>query len=238
MKVWTRWRGLDNKNAFYTNPQVKADYKALIKRWATRVNTVTGVRYADDPALFSWELANEPRDEDDPSSKTLAAWADEMGGTFKSLDPKHMVSCGLEGLHATNGTHYSGADFQVVQQSKNIDFATFHFYPISDDRRYSLRASKQAVRDYVSLAHDTMGKPVVMEEFAVAKKYDGDLNRFDWIQTLAETFLKAGGDGENYWMLVDDNYDGGDGNEFQPKDVDYCNLFSRLATAVNTGAQP
>jgi len=235
MKTWAKWRGIDDKNAFFTNSTLKDDYKGLIRRWATRVNTVTGVKYADDPTIFAWELANEPRDESDKSSRTLASWVDEMAGFFKSLDPKHMVACGLEGMHALNGEHYSGADFVEVQKSKNVDFATFHFYPIKDFRRFSLKAAKGALRDYVATAHAQLGKPVVMEEFGIEKKYDGDLNRFEWTQSLAETFLRAGGDGLNYWMLVDDHYLGGDGFEIQPQDVGYCNLFSRLATAMNNG---
>ena len=35
-------------------------YQGYIKAVLTRINTVNGRRYSDDPTVFSWELANEP----------------------------------------------------------------------------------------------------------------------------------------------------------------------------------
>lgn len=237
MKTWVRWRGLEDKNRFYTDERVKADYKALIRHWAARVNTVTGVPYKDDPALFAWELANETRNESDPSSKTLAAWTQEMAAYWKTLDPNHMVATGLEGSRAHDGTHHSGADFEIVQSVPAIDFACFHLYPVKSHLRYSLKAVQASIRDYVRTAHDRMGKPVVMEEFGVEKKYEGQLNRFEWIGTMMRTFLDAGGDGFTHWMLVHDGYQGTDGFEIAPGDVEYVNLVKRLALQLHGGGR-
>lgn len=40
----------------------------------TRVNTITGVPYKDDPTIFAWELMNEPRLTSDLSGATLQVW--------------------------------------------------------------------------------------------------------------------------------------------------------------------
>lgn len=237
MKTWVRWRGLTDKNKFYSDPRVKQDFKGLIKHWAQRVNSVSGIAYKDDPAVFAWELANEPRDEADTSSKELAGWAQEMASYWKTLDPKHMVSTGLEGARAHDGTHYSGSDFQAVQAVPAIDFACFHLYPVKDNLRYSLRAAKHAIRDYVHTAHDGMKKPVVMEEYGIEKKYDTELDRYEWISGLMQTFVDAGGDGLNQWMLVDPQYKGGDGFELSEDDTAYANVFKRLAVTVNGGSR-
>ena len=235
LKVRAQWAGLKDKNAFFTDAKAKAAYKQHILKWVNRRNTVNGRLYKDDPTVFAWELCNEPRDEADKSGKQLAAWIDEMSSYWKTVDPKHMVSAGLEGSHNANGEHYSGADFRLCNAPRNIAFSTFHFYPVKDTRRFSLKAAKQAVREYVKISHGELKKPVVMEEYGVEKKYDGELSRLQWTTELAESFLAEGGDGLNYWQLIHHNYDGLDGFEFTPQDTEYWNLFSRLAATLNAG---
>jgi len=72
-----------------------------------RTNSITGVKYKDDPTVFSWELANEPRciNASLPTSGTCTAdtsstGASEMSTYAKSIDSNHMVSIGDEGFLA------------------------------------------------------------------------------------------------------------------------------------------
>src|ERR1700752_2276955 len=53
--------GINNEKAilFYTNPETRRLYKEHVEKLATRRNTITGVLYRDDPAIFGWELMNE-----------------------------------------------------------------------------------------------------------------------------------------------------------------------------------
>ena len=43
------------------SPQLREWYKDWAATLIARVNTITGVAYRDEPAIFAWELANEPR---------------------------------------------------------------------------------------------------------------------------------------------------------------------------------
>lgn len=45
--------------ACFTTAQVKAAYKSWVSVIIRRNNTITGRRYADEPAILSWEPMNE-----------------------------------------------------------------------------------------------------------------------------------------------------------------------------------
>ena len=47
--------------AFYSNEATRAGYYDWVRTVVGRVNTVTGVPYAEDPAIMAWQHANEPR---------------------------------------------------------------------------------------------------------------------------------------------------------------------------------
>ena len=64
----------------------------------TRVNTITGVAYKDDPTIFALELANEPHTTDDyetirglPPGVLVKAWMEVIVKTIRVVDTKHMV---------------------------------------------------------------------------------------------------------------------------------------------------
>src|SRR5215217_5572052 len=58
---YLRWAGINNEKAvlFYSNPETRRLYREHLEKLATRRNTITGVYYRDDPAIFGWELMNE-----------------------------------------------------------------------------------------------------------------------------------------------------------------------------------
>ncbi|KAA3478195.1 Mannan endo-1,4-beta-mannosidase 6 [Gossypium australe] len=125
--------------------------KAQYVRWAqeaghnailSRKNSLSGVKYADEPAIFAWELMNEPRCSSSSSAPILQAWLNEMAAFVKSLDQKHLVTVGLEGFYGLNTTKglevnpgewaaSLGSDFIQNSAIENIDFASVHAYPDS-----------------------------------------------------------------------------------------------------------
>ena len=73
-------------------------YKGYVKTLLTRKNTITGITWSEDPAIFALELANEPATTSNyevnagikPGS-IVNTWAQEMATYIRSLDPNHMV---------------------------------------------------------------------------------------------------------------------------------------------------
>ncbi|CAN6239316.1 unnamed protein product [Urochloa humidicola] len=138
---WARDQGhsLNSDDDFFTNSVTKGFYKNHVKAVLTRVNKLTGVAYKDDPAIFAWELMNEPRCQSDLSGRTLRAWIAEMAGYVKSVDPNHMLEIGLEGFYGEStpdrqrqfnpGGYAVGTDFISNNLISSIDFATIHSYP-------------------------------------------------------------------------------------------------------------
>ncbi|MCH81319.1 mannan endo-14-beta-mannosidase 4-like, partial [Trifolium medium] len=70
---WAQERGqlVNNDDDFFTHPVVKQYYKNHIKAVLTRINTISGLAYKDDPTIFAWELMNEPRTLNDYSGKSI-----------------------------------------------------------------------------------------------------------------------------------------------------------------------
>ncbi|KAJ0978726.1 hypothetical protein J5N97_014200 [Dioscorea zingiberensis] len=70
---WARNAGhyVNSEDDFFSSDVVKGFYKNNIKNVITRINTITGVAYKDDPTIFAWELMNEPRCQSDLSGRTL-----------------------------------------------------------------------------------------------------------------------------------------------------------------------
>ena len=50
-----------SKDDFYTDWQCRQMYKAHLKVFTGRKNTVNGRLYREDPTIFYWDLMNEPR---------------------------------------------------------------------------------------------------------------------------------------------------------------------------------
>jgi hypothetical protein len=116
---WSWWGGITEyagfrgkpKDAFWTDPQVLADFKETIRHLVTRRNTLTGVRYCDDKAILCWETGNE--------LLPPAGWTRQVAAYIKSLDANHPV---LDGYHTSELRDES-------LQTPEVDIVTTHHYP-------------------------------------------------------------------------------------------------------------
>ena len=116
---WSWWGGIGeyagfrgkSKEAFWTDPQIIADFKQTIRFVLTRTNTVTQVPYRDDKAILCWETGNE--------LQSPPAWTREIAAYIKALDSNHPV---MDGYHTTELRDESLA-------MPEVDIVTTHHYP-------------------------------------------------------------------------------------------------------------
>ncbi|KAF1840086.1 glycoside hydrolase family 5 protein [Cucurbitaria berberidis CBS 394.84] len=169
MDVYTTNLGGKYHDDFYRVPKIKKAFKKYVKAIVKR--------YAKSPAIFAWELGNEPRCGADgvrnlPRSAnctpdTLTAWVDEISTFIKSIDSDHLVTTGSEGgfnRASDDGFYngYDGGDFDKELTLKNIDFGTLHSYP--DWWSKTVEWTNQWIIDHAE-AGRKVGKPVVHEEY-------------------------------------------------------------------------
>ena len=220
MDQYLAWYGITQHHQFYTDERVKRAYKDWASTLINRRNSLDGTLYLEDPAIFAWELANEPRTsvvEKNGSSQgwdlsTIPRWADEMSAFIKSIDPNHMVSVGDEGFllrEEKSGWPYRapfGVDHEALTRLPNVDFGTYHLYPqIWDaDENFGL----QWIRDHVELGR-RLGKPAVLEEYGIRVErapprlgpvVAGEARRAIYDQWHNE-LLTGGTAGALFWML-------------------------------------
>lgn len=167
---WMRYQRFTS--SFYRNKKAQALFENHIRFLIGRVNSITGQAYKDDPTIMAWQLANEPRSF--VNGRTFRKWIDKTASLIKQLDPDHLVSLGGEG-DADN--FFAGASFRNDQRSQHIDYLTMHIWvqnwnwydPGSPDTfDKALKEAKDYIDDHTTMAKE-MGKPVVLEEFGMAR---------------------------------------------------------------------
>jgi mannan endo-1,4-beta-mannosidase len=216
MNQYVSWLGGVLHDEFYWNEKIKTAYKNYVQNFLNRKNRYTGRVMIEEPAIMTWELANEPRCALDWSGNRLFEWVQEMSSFIKSMDPYHLVAVGDEGFYRDpwnldwTRSGVEGVDWKRLIALPTIDYGTLHLYPDNGwgkDEAWAL----QWIKDHIHDGH-AAGKPVVLEEFGWH-----DLNaRDDIYRTWTDLFYQEGGNGDHFWLLTglqDDgtlypNYDG------------------------------
>ena len=166
-----------NTAKFYKSKGSQNEFRNVVKAIVSRVNTVTGKPYRDDPTIMSWQLANEPRPGlrglPEADKQIYIKWLDEMGAFIHSLDQNHLVSTGSEGLA---GSAQDEKLFMDAHKSRHIDYLTYHLWPKNWEWFNSAKPVETwdgaiaKSRDYLNKHIDwakTLGKPIVLEEFGL-----------------------------------------------------------------------
>jgi mannan endo-1,4-beta-mannosidase len=176
------WHGfMEFSASFYKTPAAVELYRGYVAGLIHRRNTVNGRLYREDPAIMTWELANEPRPgADNPADvPVFCDWVDATARFIHDHDPNHLVCTGSEGLH---GCLEKESVFIDVHKTPAVDYVTVHMWlknwgwlkePILGPE-FEVAAGK--ARDHVEthnrMATDILHKPLVLEEFGLPRDHE------------------------------------------------------------------
>ena len=218
---WAQELGISGlkKDDFYTNETLKGWYKDYVNGLLNHTNPYTGRKLKDEPSVFAWELANEPRCNTDAQCKDniLYNWAKEMSEYVKSVDPNHMVALGDEGFfnrpygyfdeYTTSNYAFYGAegvDFEKLMTIDTLDFGTPHLYLDQWGMKHTGTGQDDLL--WFKIHGETcaeLDKPVILEEFGLTNRTIRDSEYAQWFEVLEgnvyETVEYAG---TNYWMIA------------------------------------
>ncbi|MEO8435782.1 MAG: cellulase family glycosylhydrolase [Pyrinomonadaceae bacterium] len=194
--------GINNERAmlFYTNPEARRLYREHLEKIATRRNTVTGLLYRDDPAIFGYELMNEAQAVTGRWSERRA-WIAEMSGYLKSLDPHHLIAPGDWGYRSAAERR----EWLLDHQLPSIDYCDVHNYP-RDDRDLSVD-SPEDLRWFMenrAAAAFSLKKPIVLGEFGMSRDGFKGFSQTDWYRAFFAAAAENGIAGAMFWILTPD----------------------------------
>jgi endo-1,4-beta-mannosidase len=117
------------KDAFWSDARAIDHQRAYLRTLVRRVNSVTRERYANDPTVFAWELANEARlasadARERRSGSILAGWARAMAAEIRAAGAQQPIAWG--------GSGYRGRfaeNMTTLARDRAVDILTLHLYP-------------------------------------------------------------------------------------------------------------
>ena len=184
-------------------------FLSYVKTMVSRTNSVTGVAYKDDPAIFAWQIANEPRAFYDELHPQFIALMHETAELIRSIDPNHMISTGMEGQQ---GCETLIDEYETVHADPLIDYTTFHIWPDNWGFADLYGDSMSQLQNHIDVA-ERIGKPLVIEEFGLYrdnKSYDPASSTshrdeyYKWVFDKVVASAAEGGviAGANFWAFA------------------------------------
>lgn len=176
--------------AFFDDTNCRQLYKDFIDILTSRVNTINGVTYKNDPTIFSWELGNELRydlftseggTQNTVNSTNIIAitdWIQDVAGHLHTADPNHMVGFGslahtwqyANGDSVSNGSGY-GIDYNIHSALPEIDYLDFHSYPTQSGDGSQLQKYGQRLGYPDAISGD--GYRAQLQDFVAVGKANG-----------------------------------------------------------------
>jgi len=211
------------KNAFWSDERalrLQLDYQTALVQ---RINSVTQQRYADDPTIVAWELANEARCERQRTpllcdDQTLVRWAKRMSDGLRAAGARQLIAWGGAGYLGEYGE-----DLRSIAASGAVDVLTLHLYQTISAQaalpaEAAIEAGEAALRERARVAAEAR-LPLWLEEvnWKPAASSDRDGER----ATVLSAWLSVAdslGMGTLPWMIGERGRTDYDGYLIRPDD--------------------
>jgi len=175
---FAHFRGKERMD-FYTDPQLIEDFKRVLDQVMNRVNSFTGVKYKDDPAILAWETGNE--------LMVAPEWMHEIAAYYKSINPNQLLISGNQ----MELPHFYRNISDAALADPNIDIVKSHYY----SGNYAVRVAEDK-----ALA-DAHGKPFLVGEFGFKPTSE--------VNAMLDAVIETGTTGAMIWSLRPHSYSGG-----------------------------
>lgn len=239
---------MDHVAQYATNEKAHQLFYDHVRYILQRTNRYTGKKYADDPAIMSWQIGNEPRAFKTEALPAFEKWLAEASALIRSLDSNHLISIGSEGSWGCENDY---GCWERICADKNVDYCNVHLWPYNwgwakaDSLVENLDRSCQNTKEYIDrhlAICEKIGKPLVMEEFGYPRDgfsfskestTNGRDGYYRYVFSLVADNAESGGKfaGCNFWGW------GGFANpqheQWQPGD-DYCGDPAQEAQGLNS----
>ena len=163
---------------FVRNERAKEIFYDHVRFIVSRTNRYTGIKYIDDPAIFSWQISNEPRafsSKEQDNKEAFAEWIESSAKLIRELDPNHMISTGSEGFY---GCEWDMELCEKIHAIDEISYINCHVWPYNwkwmrgDHMQEDLAKSCENTEEYINMhleLGEKIAKPVVVEEFGMPR---------------------------------------------------------------------
>ena len=213
--TWEEQR--DVVSGFYGCEPCKASYGRQVSLILGRTNKYNGKKYAEDPTIMAWELANEPRPMRPAAAAGYRLWVSDVAAMIKTRDRNHLVTIGHEGYMGTEDMKL----YEDIHADRNVDYLTIHVWPknwgwfaghqVEEGFANVIEKTLDYIAQHLSVA-ERLKKPLVIEEFGFPRdKHSFDAGAptslrdafYGKIFSVLEKQSEAGGHiaGANFWAF-------------------------------------
>jgi mannan endo-1,4-beta-mannosidase len=210
--TWDEQRDIVSK--FYSCAPCKAAYNEQVNLVMNRTNKITKKKYADDPAIMAWELANEPRPMRPAANEDYKKWIADVAAMIKKKDKNHLVTLGHEGLMGTENLPL----FEEIHTYKDVDYVTIHIWAknwswfqgekVAEGFPNVLEKATAYLDQHLKVA-EKVNKPLVVEEFGLPRnEHSFDINSSTTLRDeyYAKIFARVAESAKNGGHLAGANF--------------------------------